>query len=228
MTTPKRIIVIPAYCEETVIGNVVRDAVRVADAVVVVDDGSPDRTGEVARAAGAIVVRHSLNRGLGGALGTGIAAAKRLGATAIVTMDADGQHRASDAARVFDRLAKGDVDFVIGSRMLPGPDRAGMPAHRVVLNRLGNLLTLILFGVRVTDSQSGLRGLTRAAADGLDLRTNGMEVSSEFINEIRSRGWRFAEISIPAIYTDYSLSKGQSVGGGFRTAAKLISRRFLG
>jgi hypothetical protein len=103
-----------------------------------------------------------------------------------------------------------------------------MPAHRVVLNRLGNLLTWLLFGVRVTDSQSGLRGLTRAAADGLDLRTNGMEVSSEFINEIRSRRWRFAEISIPAIYTDYSLSKGQSVGGGFRTAAKLISRRFLG
>jgi glycosyltransferase involved in cell wall biosynthesis len=236
MATVKRIIVIPAYCEDTVIGPVVRDAIRVADTVVVVDDGSTDRTGEVAQAAGAVVVRHALNRGLGGALGTGIAAARRLGATAICTMDADGQHRAADAARVFERLAQGDVDFVMGSRMLPGPglsevegsDHAGMPAHRVVLNRLGNLLTLLLFGVRVTDSQSGLRGLTRAAADGLDLRTNGMEVSSEFINEIRIRGWRFAEIKIPAIYTDYSLSKGQSVGGGFRTAAKLISRRFLG
>jgi glycosyltransferase involved in cell wall biosynthesis len=252
MATVKRVIVIPAYCEETVIGNVVRDAVRVADSVVVVDDGSTDRTGEVAQAAGAIVVRHALNRGLGGALGTGISAARLLGATAICTMDADGQHRAADAGRVFERLARGDVDFVIGSRMLPGarlsgaegpglskvegarlsevegPDRAGMPTHRVVLNRLGNLLTLLLFGVRVTDSQSGLRGLTRAAADGLELRTNGMEVSSEFVNEIRRRRWRFTEISIPAIYTDYSLSKGQSVGGGFRTAAKLISRRFLG
>lgn len=219
--------VIPAYSEATVVGHVVRDALAIADAVVVVDDGSPDRTAEEARAAGAIVVRHAINRGVGGALGTGIAAARRLGATAIVTMDADGQHRAVDARRVFERLDTGDVDFVIGSRMI-GEGRRGMPAHRVTLNRLGNLLTFLLFGLRVTDSQSGLRGLTRAAADGLDLRTNGMESSSEFVNEIRARGWRFTEIAIPAIYTEYSLSKGQSLGGGFRTAAKLIARRFLG
>jgi glycosyltransferase involved in cell wall biosynthesis len=228
MGIDKRIIVIPAYCEEQVIGDVVRDALGVADAVIVVDDGSADRTGERARAAGAVVVRHALNRGLGGALGTGIAAARKVGATAICTIDADGQHRAIDAARVFERLAVGDVDFVIGSRMLPGEGRGGMPANRILLNRLGNLLTRLLFGVRVTDSQSGLRGLTRAAADRLELRTNGMEVSSEFINEIRLHHWRFAEIPIPAIYTEYSLSKGQSLGGGFRTAAKLVSRRFLG
>jgi len=221
------IVVIPAYCEATVVGRVVADAMAVADVVIVVDDGSPDRTGEVARAAGAHVIRHALNRGLGGALGTGIAAARLLGATAIVTMDADGQHRAADARRIFERLEAGGVDFVIGSRMV-GDDRRGMPTHRVVLNRLGNVLTFLLFGVRVTDSQSGLRGFTREAADSLELRTNGMEVSSEFINEIRSRGWRYAEIPIPAIYTEYSLSKGQSVGGGFRTAAKLIARRFLG
>lgn len=228
MSTAKRIIVIPAYREEATVAGVVREAVKVADAVVVVDDGSPDRTGDEARAAGAIVVRHALNRGLGGALGTGIEAARKLGATAIVTMDADGQHRAADAARVFERLAAGDADFVIGSRLLPGEAGGRMPLHRVLLNRLGNLLTFVLFGAWVTDSQSGLRGLTRAAADDLELRTNGMEVSSEFIKQIHDRGWRLAEIAIPAIYTDYSLSKGQSVGGGFRTAAKLIMRRFLG
>ena len=144
----------------------------------------------------------------------------------ICTMDADGQHRASDAARVFDRLAKGDVDVVIGSRMLAGGERVGMPAHRWVLNWLGNVLTMVLFGIRVTDGQSGLQGLSRAAADHLELRTNRWEFSSEFVNEIRTRGWRLAEIAIPAIYTPYSLSKGQSLGGGFRTAAKLLSRRF--
>ena len=227
MNDRKWIIVIPAYCEGTVVGRVVRDAATVADVVIVVDDGSTDCTGEEARAAGAMVVRHAINRGTGGATTTGIDAARLLGATAIVTMDADGQHQAADARRVFERLEAGNVDFVIGSRLI-GDGRRGMPAHRVVLNTLGNWLTFLLFRVRVSDSQSGLRGLTRAAADAVELRTNGMESSSEFINEIRSRGWRFAEIPILAIYTPYSLSKGQSVRGGFRTAAKLIARRFLG
>jgi glycosyltransferase involved in cell wall biosynthesis len=226
----KQIIVIPAYNEEATVAQVVRDAVRVADVVVVVDDGSRDRTSALAGEAGAIVVRHAVNRGLGGALGTGIAAAVKLGADAVVTMDADGQHRAADAARVFERVAKGDVDFVIGSRMLPGADdTAGkMPIHRVMFNAVGNALTYLLFGVWVTDSQSGLRGLSRRAAETIDLRTNGMEVSSEFIKELREKRWQLAEISIPAIYTEYSLSKGQSFLVGVKTAAKLILRRFIG
>jgi glycosyltransferase involved in cell wall biosynthesis len=224
----KKVIVIPAYNEETTIGPVVREAVGVADAVVVVDDGSRDHTGTLAGEAGATVVRHAVNRGLGGALGTGIAAALRLGADAVVTMDADGQHRAADAARVFDRLEQGDVDFVIGSRMRRGEGAGRMPLHRKLFNGVGNCLTYALFGVWVTDSQSGLRGLSRRAAERLDLRTNGMEVSSEFIKEMKDRRWRWAEIAIPAIYTEYSLSKGQSLLVGVKTAAKLILRRFIG
>ncbi len=228
----KKVIVIPAYNEETTVADVVRQAALVADQVVVVDDGSRDRTCEVARGAGAVVLQHAVNRGLGGALGTGIAAALALGADFVVTMDADGQHRAADAGRLFERLGAGDVEFVMGSRMArsqeQGLTRGKMPLRRVVLNWLGNLFTYLLFGVWVSDSQSGLRGLSRRAAETVDLRTNGMEVSSEFIKEIRERRWRVAEIPIPAIYTEYSLSKGQSFLGGLKTAAKLIIRRFIG
>jgi glycosyltransferase involved in cell wall biosynthesis len=224
----KQIIVIPAYNEEATVAQVVREAIQVADRVVVVDDGSRDRTSALASEAGATVVRHAVNRGLGGALGTGIAAAVKLGADAIVTMDADGQHRAVDARKVFERMDKGDVDFVIGSRMLGGPEGGKMPIHRVLFNAVGNTLTYLLFGVWVTDSQSGLRGLTRRAAETIDLRTNGMEVSSEFIKELREKRWALAEIPIPAIYTEYSLSKGQSLFVGVKTAAKLILRRFIG
>jgi len=224
----KNVIVIPAYNEETTVAQVVRDACRAADRVVVVDDGSRDHTSVRAREAGALVVRHAVNRGLGGALGTGIAAALKLGADAVVTMDADGQHRAADAARIFERLAKGDIDFVIGSRMIRGDGGGKMPAHRVLFNAIGNVLTYLLFGVWVSDSQSGLRGLSRKAVETIDLRTNGMEVSSEFIKEIKERSWRLAEIPIPAIYTEYSLSKGQSLFVGVKTAAKLIIRRFIG
>ena len=223
----KRIIVIPAYNEESAIAQVVREAVRASDRVVVVDDGSRDRTGQLAREAGAIVLPHAINRGLGAALGTGIAAAVLLGAEAVVTMDADGQHRAQDATRVFDRLGQGDVDFVIGSRMLATAE-GQMPLHRRIANAIGNALTFLLFGVWVSDSQSGLRGLSRRAAENIDLKTNGMEVSSEFVKELKDKRWRHAEIAIPAIYTEYSLSKGQSFVVGLKTAAKLIMRRLLG
>lgn len=221
----KRIIVIPAWNEGTTIYEVVKSAVSAANVVVVVDDGSSDTTGENARRAGAVVVRHAINRGLGGALGTGIMAAVVLGADAIVTMDADGQHRAEDAVKVFERLEVGDVDFVMGSRM---KDKSGMPLRRRIANRIGNWLTWALFGTMVSDSQSGLRGLTRSAATKLELRTNGMEVSSEFIKLISDRHWRWAEVAIPAIYTDYSLSKGQGFLVGIRTALKLVFRRFIG
>jgi UDP-N-acetylglucosamine---dolichyl-phosphate N-acetylglucosaminyltransferase len=224
----QRIIVIPAYNEERTVADVVSSAVKVADHVVVVDDGSRDKTSVMARQAGALVVRHAINRGLGAALGTGIETANRLNAEAVVTMDADGQHRTEDAARIFDRLAQGDVDFVLGSRMKKGDESGNMPIHRVLFNLIGNLLTFFLFGVWVTDSQSGLRGLSQKAVRAIELRTNGMEVSSEFIKEIKDRHWRFAEIPIKAIYTDYSLSKGQSFFVGVKTAFKLIYRRFIG
>jgi glycosyltransferase involved in cell wall biosynthesis len=224
----QRIIVIPAYNEERTIAEVVASAVKIADRVVVVDDGSRDQTGALAKAAGATVVRHAINRGLGAALGTGIEAAVRLKADAVVTMDADGQHLAEDAAKIFQRLDQGDVEFVLGSRMKKGGEEGNMPFHRVLFNNIGNLLTYLLFGRWVTDSQSGLRGLSAIAARTIDLRTNGMEVSSEFIKVSKDKRWRFAEVPIKAIYTDYSLSKGQNFFVGVKVAIRLIFRRLLG
>jgi glycosyltransferase involved in cell wall biosynthesis len=225
---PQRIIVIPAYNEERTIADVVRGAVKFADRVIVVDDGSRDESAKLAKDAGAVVVRHAVNRGVGAALGTGIEAAIRLGADSVVTMDADGQHLAEDAGKVFERLAQGDVEFVIGSRLKKGDQPGNMPVHRVIFNTIGNILTFFLFGVWVTDSQSGLRGLSRSAAHTIELRTNGMESLSEFLKEMKDKHWRMAEVPIKAIYTDYSMSKGQNFFVGVKVAIKLIFRRFIG
>jgi glycosyltransferase involved in cell wall biosynthesis len=225
---PQRIIVIPAYNEERTIADVVRAAVKFADRVIVVDDGSRDESAKLAKEAGAVVVRHAVNRCVGAALGTGIEAAIRLGADSVVTMDADGQHLAEDAGKVFERLAQGDVEFVIGSRLKKGDQPGNMPVHRVIFNTIGNILTFFLFGVWVTDSQSGLRGLSRKAVHTIELRTNGMESLSEFLKEMKDKHWRMAEVPIKAIYTDYSMSKGQNFFVGVKVAIKLIFRRFIG
>lgn len=206
--------------------------------VIVVDDGSTDRTAEIARQAGATVVRHPINRGLGAALSTGMEAAMRLGADIIVTLDADGQHDPGEVAGLIKPIEEGTADVVIGSRFLsPSPQssplegeegRGGnVPATRRLANWVGNIITWILFGIHVTDSQSGFRAFSRQAAKQIRIRTNTMEVSSEIIREIKLHGLRLKEVPIKAIYTEYSLSKGQGFLKGLETLWKLIMLRFF-
>ena len=174
-------IVIPAYNEERTIIEVIRGLKQHGFVtLIVVDDGSSDRTAELARQEGVILLRHIINRGLGGALGTGIVAALRLGAEAIVTFDADGQHDPDDIDRLIEPLVKGEADVVIGSRML---EPTGMPYARRLANWSANIVTYLLFRGWTTDSQSGLRAFSGRAAAQLQIMTNGMEVSSEIIAE---------------------------------------------
>jgi UDP-N-acetylglucosamine---dolichyl-phosphate N-acetylglucosaminyltransferase len=213
-------IVIPAYNEEQTISEVIRSLKRHGfGTLIVVDDGSCDRTGELASQEDVIVLRHILNRGLGGALGTGITAALRLGAEAIVTFDADGQHNPDDIARVLEPIVTGEADVVIGSRML---EPMGMPYPRRIANWTANVVTYLLFRGWTTDSQSGLRAFSSQAAARIQIMTSGMEVSSEIIAEtIKNRLMR-KEVPVQAIYTDYSLSKGQNFKVGLQTLSKLI------
>ncbi|MBI3609121.1 MAG: glycosyltransferase family 2 protein [Nitrospirae bacterium] len=222
-------VVIPAYNEAATIGEVIRQ-VRTADLpglekeVLVVDDGSSDPTASVARAQGAVVIRHLVNRGLGGALGTGIEAALRRDADVIITYDADGQHSPADIAKIIEPILTGRADVVIGSRMA---DPGGMPWTRRVANSLANLVTWVLFGIQTTDSQSGLRAFSRAGAQRIRIWADRYEVSSEICAEIHRRRLRLAEVPIRAVYTKYSLSKGQGFRVGLRTLFRLLLFRRL-
>ena len=214
------VIVIPAYNEERSIIAVIRGLKQQGfTRLIVVDDGSSDRTSELARQEGVILLRHILNRGLGGALGTGINAALRLGAELVVTFDADGQHDPDDIGRLLEPIEQGEADVVIGTRMLAP---VGMPYHRRLANWTANLVTYLLFRARTTDSQSGLRAFSRHAAARMQILTSGMEVSSEIIAETVKNRLKWKEVPVKAIYTDYSLSKGQSFKGGLKTLMRLI------
>jgi UDP-N-acetylglucosamine---dolichyl-phosphate N-acetylglucosaminyltransferase len=218
----KIVAVIPAYNEAQTIADVLDHAKKHVDLLVVVDDGSSDRTAEIARAHGVVVVSHVINRGLGAAIGTGFDVAKKLGADIIITLDADGQHDASEIP-VFVKAIQNGADMVIGSRMLTG--FKGMPWYRRVAQILGNLVTLVLFGAWVTDSQSGFRAFNRFALEKIEIKTNRMEVSSELVAEAKRNRLNVKEVPIKAIYTDYSLSKGQSFFVGIKTLVKLVLRR---
>lgn len=216
-------IVIPAFNERKTLPEVLRKLKAEGyENTIVIDDGSSDGTYEIAKENARIALRHSINRGLGGALGTGIEAALRMGADFIVTFDADGQHSVSDIANLVQVLKDDQSDAVIGSRLI-NPE--GMPLARRIANKVGNIVTFFLFGIYTTDSQSGLRAFNRKAATKIKIRTNRMEVSSEIIHEISRAKLRFKEVPIKAIYTDYSLSKGQSFLVGMKTFAKLLMHK---
>lgn len=220
-------IILPAYNEGRVIGQVIADIRNEGyKNIIVVDDFSKDDTLGIAKKAGAHAIRHVINRGAGAATKTGIDYALNENAAVIVTMDSDGQHLPLDIKKLVEPIMHDGLDVVIGSRLI-NPE--GMPWIRRVANRMGNLSTHILFGINVTDSQSGFKAFSRMAAEKIQIRTNRYEFCSEVLHEIKKNRLRFAEVPIKVIYTDYSMTKGHGQGiiNGIKTLAKLILKKLL-
>jgi len=223
----KGIIIVPAFNEALVIRKVLRELRAEVKRlgkfeIVVVDDGSFDATAKEARKAGAKVIRHLLNRGLGGALGTGLIYAKMTRAEIAVTFDADGQHDPTDIRKVIEPIKKGKADVVIGSRLLFGSRK--IPWDRRVVIWGSNLLTRLLFSVTTSDSQSGFRAFSRKAIQQITIKTQEMEVSSELFSEIQRLGLHLSEVPIQVIYTPYSKKKGQSNLNAFGVLVRLLLR----
>lgn len=207
-------IIVPAFDEAAVIGDVIADVRSVFDHVVCVDDGSSDDTGTIARHAGAYVVRHPVNLGQGAAIQTGVEFARaQPGARMFATFDADGQHRVNDVVRMVERLSAGDLDIVIGTRFA-GPAVSGMPPLKRVVLRTAVRLSPRIRRLGLSDAHNGLRVFNRTVADGLDITMNGMSHASEFIALIAEKHWRVGEEPVEVLYTDYSKSKGQPLLNG--------------
>jgi UDP-N-acetylglucosamine---dolichyl-phosphate N-acetylglucosaminyltransferase len=213
------VVIIPAYNEEKNIGQVIQGVKKYTSNIIVIDDGSKDQTFQIASQNGARVLHHLINRGLGGALSTGIKAALSERADIIITLDADGQHDPEEIPNLIKPIIEGQADVVIGSRFIKNQS---MPLFRKAGNYFFNLITFFLFGIWSTDSQAGMRAFNKKAAENLEIFTSGMEVSSEIIKEIKSHNLRLKEVPIKAIYTDYSLSKGQGLIPGLKTLIKLL------
>lgn len=220
----KLVIIIPAFNESLVIAKVIKGIPKkirgISDTrLVVIDDGSSDSTKNQALGSGAQVVRHSVNRGLGAALKTGLEWAKRSNMDIAVTFDGDGQHSPNDIEKLIEPIINKKSDVVIGSRF---KKKQKIPFDRFVINWIANFITLIFFGVFSTDTQSGLRAFSKEAIKKLNLRTDRMDISTEILLETKRNNLRLVEIPITAIYTKYSRRKGQK-----NTNALPILTRFI-
>ena len=221
-------VIIPAYNEEKVVHGVIKKSKKIFDAseymidIVVIDDGSKDATSSKARRGGATVVNHILNTGAGGATATGLSYAFKSGYDAAATMDADGQHDPKDVLAGLRILFSGDTDLLIGSRLI---DSEGMSRVKILGNKGLSFITFIMFGIRSTDSQSGLRIYSKRALKELRWSTSGYEFCSEMLWRANQANLIINEFPVAAIYTDYSKSKGQSNWNAVNIIKNLAKRR---
>lgn len=218
-------IVVPAYNEQTRLATTLAALRARRDPVVVVDDGSTDRTGQIADQEGVWYLRHLFNCGQGAALQTGIDFAVRRGARIIVTFDADGQHMVEDIERVVQPIREGRADVVLGSRFLGST--VGLPRTRWLILKLGVLFTRLFSRVRVTDTHNGLRAFSREAAQRIHITMGGMAHASEILEQIREHDLRYCEVPVTIKYFDETLEKGQSNWNGLRIVARLFVGRIV-
>jgi glycosyltransferase involved in cell wall biosynthesis len=196
------IAIIPAYNEERFIGSVVLKAKKFVDTVMVIDDGSADLTAEIARAAGAIVVRHETNRGKGAALNSGFEKARELHAQAVVVLDGDGQHRPEEIPAVLVPIQEERADIVVGSRYLD--QKSKVPFLRILGHRFFNTFTNSMTGTHVTDSQSGFRAFSTKALQQINFESKDFSVESEMQFLAKQKGLKILEVPIVIRYTDHS------------------------
>lgn len=185
--------VVPVFDEAATIEAVVRGA-RAHVPVLVVDDGSHDGSGALAEAAGALVLRHPRRLGKAQALRTGVAAARGRGASAIVTLDGDGQHDPAQIPRLLEALTPRTI--VVGGRLHTAD---ALPADRLNAMRVAGFFIGWAGGLRVADTQSGFRAYPLALFDEVATWRSGFVFETEVLLAAAVRGWRVREVPVPAI-----------------------------
>lgn len=213
--------VIPLYNEESVIGGVIDDLHREFAHVVCVDDGSSDSSAAAAAASGAMLVHHPVNLGQGASLQTGIEyALSHSECEYIVTFDADGQHRVSDAVDMLAVARNEGAAVVFGSRFLDDRTNPGW-IKRIIL-KTAIWVTNMSTGLKLTDAHNGLRVIRRDAAERLNLKQDRMAHATEIVLQLGDTGLPWREHPVELLYTDYSKAKGQSVLNSVNILVDLI------
>ena len=212
---------IPSYNEEVAIGSLVLRASQYADKVVVLDDGSTDRTADVARLAGAEVLVHDANLGKGAAVRDLFAYATQCDVDVLVILDGDGQHNPDDIPRLISPVVRGEADIVNGSRYLNG--KGDTPRYRrfgqLVLDkftRMGSSRDLL-----VTDTQSGFRAFSMKTAPVFKFTSNELAIDSEMLMDAAKAQLRIKEVDIGVRY-DVGRSSKHPVAHGLQVLVGVL------
>jgi len=213
----KTLAIIPAYNEEKTIGNVVKIAKKYVDEVVVINDGSKDKTEEIAKKAGAKIITHKTNKGLGKSLRDGFRYALNKDFDIIITLDADGQHNPKEIPKFIKAINEG-YEFVLGER-----DLSKYPLIKKIGNFFLNFMTNIITGTTLRDTESGFRAYSKDALKKIFpyLKANRYEIASEIIFAVGYYDIKYKNVKISSpVYV-----KGVTIRDGINIFFYMLKRR---
>lgn len=211
-------VLLPAYNEEVSIASMILLSLQYADEVIVIDDGSSDRTSEVSKLAGATVLSHNTNKGKGAALKTGFKYAQDY--DIIVTIDADGQHNPSEIPDVIKPIMEDRADIVNGSRYIAGKDTT-TPTYRRVGQTVLDNATYLASGVKLTDTQSGFRAFSSKSIEYFNFDPNGFGIESDMLIEASVNKLRIVEVEITVRY-DVNTTTDNPIVQGFSVLMRIL------
>jgi glycosyltransferase involved in cell wall biosynthesis len=218
-------VVIPVFNEELTVGGIVArtrstlERAELSYEVLVVDDGSVDKSAELSQASGADVLREP-HQGKGCALRLGFG---RATGDVIVTLDADGSHQPEEIPLVLRGIVENKADFVVGSRFFNTDANVQVPNVNRIGNRMFSNLVRLLMGVKITDSQSGFRAIRSSILRKMRLKSRGYEVESEMLIKALKTGARVTEIPISFEQRTTGKSKLDPLRDGARVLYSLIA-----
>ncbi|MDP8234043.1 MAG: glycosyltransferase family 2 protein [Candidatus Saelkia tenebricola] len=198
MNLDNPLVIIPVHNEARLLGGVLKDILRLnMFDVLVVDDGSHDKTCEVVNLYNVVLIKNNVNLGKGAALKRGFDYALENGYQSVITVDGDGQHKSEDLLIVYQAFLDSESDIIIGNRMWCP---LGMPKIRKVTNFLMSKLLSRLTGTRIPDSQCGLKLIRRRILSDVNISSNKFEVESEILFQSIQKDYKIKSVNISSIY----------------------------
>lgn len=225
MQRMKKIAIIPAYNEEISIGSVVQLAKKYVDAVLVVDDGSTDKTGHIASLSGANLITLEKNSGKANAIFCGISASMKMEPDILVFLDADGQHDADEIPLMMKPIENKEADVVLGSRYLQISDET--PKYRRIGQKSLDAMTNIGTGNSFSDTQCGFRAFGKKAFPYLNFKSDRYSLESDMLKHFSLTDLRIKEVSITVKYDVPHKHKEHPLIHGVSIFSNLIATHFI-
>ncbi len=212
-------IITPAYNEERNISKTIDSLKKEGYTnIIIVNDGSKDKTEEIVKSKKVKVLTHILNCGQGAALQTGIDYALINNAKIIITFDGDNQHDAKEISKLVKPILNNEAEICLGSRFMK---KQNIPLSRKIILKGAILIIWAMYGMKLTDAHNGFRAISNSAAKKFRL-PEGMEHASEIINQVKKNKLKYKEVPVTIKYTSESLKNGQSNLNSISILLKMI------